>query len=500
MGRKEGSPSVDHAFTSSPPNEPSQYDAIVVGAGFGGLVSAAILAKEGKRVLVVETADRIGCVGGAHDFNGYWLPWARNWETGYGNGDLFLLMGRTELFGIEAAKRAGADIALSRQDVSMRVHLTPDGRERGPIILYDDQDPESVLRFGTEFLGMPKELLGRFQEEMGKLASLDSDENFDLTFDEYLPQIPEAEIRNAISTLATVQWSIPAGETSVGRYAAFLRGGVTSWRVNDPEVGGMQGLMEPFARVIRQHGGEILLGRHCLEIPIKDGAVTGVIVQDKTAIVTEYRSDNVICNHLYWQIFDLVDESLFPEEFVENARRLQSYSGDTACMNIGLERLPKRRTDGLIEDQAAWNRVVVGPERDYMSGWYIPSLVEEKSAPEGKHLLVIAWATSGPASPVHRPFESFADAREKLDRVFAYANGFYEDLESCIEWKNYKWCKAPSCAGYYWKNIRRAPVQAPNVEGLFLVSNAAEVEGIYQDIEANAGIQAADLILARTKA
>jgi glycine/D-amino acid oxidase-like deaminating enzyme len=50
MGRKEGSPSMDHAFTSSPPNEPSQYDAIVVGAGFGGLVSAAILAKEGKRV------------------------------------------------------------------------------------------------------------------------------------------------------------------------------------------------------------------------------------------------------------------------------------------------------------------------------------------------------------------------------------------------------------------------------------------------------------------
>ena len=142
---------------------------------------------------------------------------------------------------------------------------------------------------------------------------------------------------------------------------------------------------------------------------------------------------------------------------------------------------------------------MVGPERDYMSGWFIPSLVEERSAPEGKHLLVIAWATSGPAAPVHQPFRSFADAREKLDRVFGYASEFYEDLEDCIEWRNYKWCKAPSCAGYYWKGIRRAPVAAPDVDGLFLVSNAAEVQGIYQDIEAHAGLQAADLILERTQ-
>lgn len=484
--------------SGSPPKPPSDYDAIVVGSGLGGLVSAAILSKEGRRVLVVETADRVGCVGGSIDYQGYWLPWVRNWETGYGNGDIFLMMGRNELFTLEAARRAGAEIELLRQDVAMRVHLTPDGRERGPILLYDDQDPESLLRFGTEFLGMAPERLPRFQEEMGKLATLDAEENRELTFDEYLPAIPEEEIRAAISTLATIQWSIPSGETSVGRYASFLRGGITSWRANDAEVGGMQGLMEPFARVIRARGGEILLGRHCLEITVEGGAVAGVVVQDKSTIVTQFRSSNVICNHLPWQLFELVDESLFPDPFVRNAWALRDYSGDTACMNIGLGKLPTRRADGEVEDQAVWNRIVLGPERDYMSGWYIPSMIEEKSAPEGKHLMVIGWATSGPASPVHRPFASFAEAKGKLDRVLAYARGFYEDLEDCIEWRNYKWCKAPSCAGYYWKKTSRAPVAAPSVDGLFLVSNAAEVEGIYQDIEAHAGIQAADRVLSRT--
>ena len=37
-----------------------QYDAIVIGAGVGGLSVAALMAKEGKKVLVLEQLDRPG--------------------------------------------------------------------------------------------------------------------------------------------------------------------------------------------------------------------------------------------------------------------------------------------------------------------------------------------------------------------------------------------------------------------------------------------------------
>src|SRR5947209_6769557 len=42
------------------------YDAVVIGSGMGGLSAAALLAKAGKRVLVVERHDRPG--GYAHSF------------------------------------------------------------------------------------------------------------------------------------------------------------------------------------------------------------------------------------------------------------------------------------------------------------------------------------------------------------------------------------------------------------------------------------------------
>jgi phytoene dehydrogenase-like protein len=41
-------------------NGTRHYDALIVGAGHNGLVAAAYLARAGKRVLVLERAQRIG--------------------------------------------------------------------------------------------------------------------------------------------------------------------------------------------------------------------------------------------------------------------------------------------------------------------------------------------------------------------------------------------------------------------------------------------------------
>ena len=61
MARRSGLPSRFHAESSR-----DAYDAIVVGAGMGGLTAAALLARAGRSVLVIERHDRVG--GYAHAF------------------------------------------------------------------------------------------------------------------------------------------------------------------------------------------------------------------------------------------------------------------------------------------------------------------------------------------------------------------------------------------------------------------------------------------------
>jgi phytoene desaturase len=48
-----------------------QYDVIIIGSGMGGLTSAALLAKEGLKVLVLERLDRIGGCCSNYDVNGF---------------------------------------------------------------------------------------------------------------------------------------------------------------------------------------------------------------------------------------------------------------------------------------------------------------------------------------------------------------------------------------------------------------------------------------------
>jgi len=49
----------------------SQYDVIIAGSGAGGLLTALALTAEGKKVLILEKADRLGGVWHSYWIDGY---------------------------------------------------------------------------------------------------------------------------------------------------------------------------------------------------------------------------------------------------------------------------------------------------------------------------------------------------------------------------------------------------------------------------------------------
>jgi phytoene dehydrogenase-like protein len=87
---------------------------------------------------------------------------------------------------------------------------------------------------------------------------------------------------------------------------------------------GMQGIMEPFARAVRERGGEIALGWKPIEIVVDDGRVRGAVAVDRSNLVREVRAPFVITTYPVWETFDLIDARRFPRDFVAAAEALRA--------------------------------------------------------------------------------------------------------------------------------------------------------------------------------
>src|ERR1700677_2301971 len=58
-------------MTPRPPRPGEHYDVLVLGAGWGGLTAASLLAKAGRRVAVLEARDRAGGCGQSFTREGF---------------------------------------------------------------------------------------------------------------------------------------------------------------------------------------------------------------------------------------------------------------------------------------------------------------------------------------------------------------------------------------------------------------------------------------------
>ena len=186
-----------------------------------------------------------------------------------------------------------------------------------------------------------------------------------------------------------------------------------------------------------------------------------------------------------------------PDDLVKSARELENhYDIDTIFVNMGLRRLPRVRATGQPDDFNSFQRVVVGPDRDYGGGWLLSSLATPAAAPPGKQLITFMYCSGGSLYKRHLPFKSFSEAKELITlRTIGCARNYYADLDEITEWMSYKYHKAPSQLGWCFTPVDKAPVRCPTVDGLYFVSGSTEVEGLYQDIEAHAALVATNMIL-----
>ncbi len=460
-------------------------DVAIVGSSLAGLVAGAILARRGRRVVVLEHADTVGGRGGSiRTPEGYWVDFGP--RDGHDVGDCQLPWHH----GAEAAREAGIALELRPIAHPLRVHRFPEGT-----VFDGDWSAEGFAAVARDVFECPEEALGELLALLARFASAEPRE-----IDAAIPQalggwlaenVAHPAVARAVLLMATVVFHRHPEEASAGRLMQFFKAPRSAgpFIADDDEVGGMQGLIEPWARAIRARGGEIALGWKPVEIVVEGGRVRGAVAVDRANLVREVRAPVVVCTYPLWEVFDLVDEGLFGADLVATAKALRSHRADLVGWVAGLERLPRIRATGRSEHHEGWNRLLHGPDRAYRGGYQISSMSSRRAAPAGKHFLQMAmvrWFRGGSTAG-----QAWTGARAEIDEMIAYLRRFYADIDECVEWSAYQYVSAPQSMSWFWAPVRRHALEVPGIRGLLLAGSTIETTAPMVDIGAWAGLQAA---------
>jgi phytoene dehydrogenase-like protein len=469
-------------MTETPRVGKHECDAVIIGAGLAGLVAGALLAKRGQRVLLLEPAEGVGGGGGSTQTrDGFWFDFG--YRDGRDVGDCVFPVPEHCL---AAAREADVSLTLAEVKHGWRVHKLPEG----PTL---ERSAETFDPLTREILGFPRpDALQQLLADWSSTPAEESQALIGVSVGDWLAKnVPDPELRTAVLRYVTMTWHSHPEQASVGRFMQASHLSPRLFTPDDPEVGGMQGLMQPWARAILEHGGQIATDCRPVEILVEAGKVTGALGVDRHNVVVEAHAPVVIFTFPVWELFELLDDSSLPDDLVRDAHALEAYKGDLVGWQAALSRLPRLRSTGEPETHDGWNRFLAGRECRYQGGYQMPSLTSRRAAPEGKHVLCMVmnrWLQGGSRTP-----QPWAEGQRALQQNIEYLRGFYTDLEECVEWSRYIYCPAPQAMTWWHTPGPRHGLEVPGVEGLLLAAHTLEASSSIGNVDmgAFAGHQAA---------
>ncbi len=444
-----------------------KYDVVVIGAGVAGLVSATLLAREGKRVALVESHPYLGGRAMHHRYRGH--------EIGLGShlvedpGDSLT----------KALEHIGLTMEHSQRSDSMPFW---DGSGWKPIQEY--------------YGGASKQGLKRCIEALTQSSYEDFEAWDHASLREWMAQYTSEEgvylVWEQISVLEQITfkwWEHSASENLYTRklhYDKKRTAGYSFW-----PLGGWEKLWNEMGEALTAMGGALRLSERVDEVLVEKGAVTGVRLRDhedrrRPGEVIE--ADEVVVNAPVWDLPKLFGPGVLPWDLHERIRMLAN-NRNRACW-LGFWIAAKEPVIAMSEREMSSFSTT---PRTGLPGFtlnftgYDPSI-----SPPGEYLTCFGAAFDATANyGVRRWYEEMF---EKL----------WLDVEEMLPAARHALWKKPHVVNTYGVICKpglvggvRPDTNVRGIDGLWLTGDTTRARGIGIDKAARSGITAAEGVLGR---
>jgi phytoene dehydrogenase-like protein len=450
-----------------------RYDAVVIGGGHNGLVTAAYLAKAGKRVIVLEARHKIG---GAADTS---QPWPEAPEFKVTTLSYTMSLMPEYIVDDLGLRRHGYKI----NPLGMGYLPHPDGRS----IIDSGVNAATAASYGR-YSKKDGDRIAGYYEWIGKIAAI-----MHPMLDHTPPRLGSLKLRD-LKDVGQLAWQMKrrgavsermvaditrlfttscadlldrffendvvkgflsingiigtwAGPCAPGTAYVLMHhstgqaaeGQVASWGM--PE-GGMGAVSEAIGRAAAGFGATLRVGAKVAQVLVRDGRVTGVVIDGGEEIEAP-----LVVTTCHPQITFLrqIDRKHLPAEFVADIENYRSRSG-TVKVNLALSELPQFTADPGFNPDVHGGAISILDGLEYLERGYqearagraatlpfadceIPTVFDRTLAPEGRHIMSMftQWVPhTWNAEPHRAEVEAYAD--RLIDRFDQVAPNFKRSI------------------------------------------------------------------------